>query len=132
MDRAQQLFVIYGAVVLVVGFGLGTILGALRMKSPDIRSLATAHVETLMQSSMHFGLAFAFGAVGFASGWATAAAWLLVGGSAMQAIGVTLNWLTRTRDQFADRSPGFIINAASTYVMLPGVGIAAVGILVNV
>ena len=32
-----------------------------------LRNLATAHVETLMQAAMHFGLAFAIGIVGFDS-----------------------------------------------------------------
>lgn len=69
--------------------GLGTVLGTLRMKS-----------------SLHFGLAFAVGVVGFNSTAATWAAALLVAGSAMHAVLVILNWLTKTGDQFAQRSPG--------------------------
>jgi hypothetical protein len=129
MSTAQRLFVGYGTVILVVGFLLGTLLGTLRMNAGPIRSLATAHVETLMQAAMHFGLAFAVGAVGFNSTAATWAALLLVVGSAMQAAGVTLNWATRTNDQFAQRSPGFMINSASTFVIWPGLGLTAWGIL---
>lgn len=129
MSTAQRLFIGYGTVVLVVGFVLGTLLGLLRMKAPAIRNLATAHVETLMQAGMHFGLAFVVGLVGFNSTTATWAASLLVIGSAMQAVGVTLNWLTKTEDQFAQRSPGFKINSASTFVMWPGLILAAWGIL---
>src|ERR1700682_6180403 len=106
MSAAQRVFLGYGIVILAVGFGLGTVLGMLRVKVPAIRPLATAHVETLMQAAIHFGLAFAVGAVGFDSTAATWGAWLLVIGSAMQATGVTLNWLTKTTDQFAERSPG--------------------------
>ena len=51
MSTAQRLFVGYGTVILAFGFVLGTVLGGLRMKAPAIRSLATAHVETLMQAS---------------------------------------------------------------------------------
>ncbi len=131
MTTAQQLFIGYGTIILAVGFGLGVTLGMLRASQPDIRSLASAHLETLMQSALHYGLAFAFGAVGFDSGWATSAAWLLVIGSAMQAIGATSNWLTKTSDQFAERSPGWIINSASTFAMLPGVLIGVGGILRN-
>jgi hypothetical protein len=40
-----------------------TALGALRMKAPSIRNLATAHVETLLQAVMQLGLAFAVGNV---------------------------------------------------------------------
>jgi hypothetical protein len=83
----------------------------------------------LMQAAMHFGLAFVVGIVGFRSRTATWAALLLVVGSAMQAAGVTLNWLTKTGDQFAQRSPGFKINSLSTFVMWPGLVLAAWGIL---
>jgi len=131
MSTAQQLFLAYGTIILAVGMTLGIILGMLRANQPDIRSLALAHVEVLMQSSMHFGLAFAVGAVGFESGWATTAATLLVVGSAMQATGATLNWVTKTRDQFAEKSIGWRINSTSTFAMAPGMAIAAIGILAN-
>jgi hypothetical protein len=131
MSTAQRIFLGYGTVILVVGFALGTILGTLRRKAPSIRALATAHVETLMQSAMHLGLAFAVGAAGFQSTAATWGAWLLVIGSAMQATGVTLNWVTSTTDQFAQRSPGFIVNSLSTFVIWPGLFITAYGILTN-
>ena len=129
MSTAQRIFIGYGTAILAVGFVLGTVLGALRMKAPSVRTLATAHVETLMQAAMHLGLAFAVGAVGFDSAAATWAASLLVAGSAMQATGVTLNWITHTEDQFAQRSPGFAFNSASTFVMLPGLFFAVWGIL---
>lgn len=132
MSNAQQVFIIYGSVILAAGFLLGVVLGAVRMNAPEARGLATAHVETLMQASIHLGLAFAVGAVGFDSGAATAGAVLLVIGSAMQAVGVTLNWLTKAKDQFAERSPGFFINSASTFVAVPGVAIVVIGILGNV
>jgi len=131
MSSAQQLFVIYGTIILAVGFVLGAILGTIRMNAPPIRNLATAHVETLMQASMHLALAFVVGLVGFDSGWATTGAVLLVIGSAMQAVGVTLNWLTSTKDQFAEKSPGFFINSASTFVAMPGLIITVAGILTN-
>ena len=131
MSTAQRVFVGYGTVILLVGFVLGTVLGMLRRKAPSIRALATAHVETLMQAAMHFGLAFAVGAVGFDSTVAIWGAWLLVIGSALQATGVTLNWITGTTDQFAERSRGLLLNSSSTFVIWPGLLITAVGILTN-
>jgi|GEM_PF-5221576 len=131
MSTAQQIFVAYGTIILIVGFSLGSVLGIVRAKAPSARNLATAHVETLMQSAMHFGLAFAIGAVGFASGAATWGAVLLAIGSGMQATGVTLNWITKTKDQFAEKSPGLIINSISTFVIFPGLLITAWGILTN-
>ena len=131
MSSAERLLISYGTIVLIAGFVLGTVLGMLRMRSPVIRTLNAAHVETLMQAAMHLGLAFAFGAVGFTSTAAMWAAVLLVVGSAMQAIGATLNWTTHTRDQFAERSPGWILNSLSTFVSWPGLILAAWGILTH-
>ena len=131
MSTAQRVLLGYGTVILIVGFVLGTVLGMLRMKAPSIRALSTAHVETLMQAALFFGLSFAVGAVGFDSTAADWGAWLLVIGSAMQATGVTLNWITKTSDQFAERSPGFVVNSLSTFVIWPGLLITGSGILTN-
>ncbi len=132
MSTAQRVFITYGTVVLILGFGLGAVLGLVRMKAPAARSLATAHVETLMQAAMPLGLAFAVGAVGFDSGAATVGAWLLVIGSALQALGVTINWVQNVGDQFAERSLGFYSNSASTFVAIPGLALIAYGILTRI
>lgn len=132
MSTAQRVFIGYGTSILIVGFALGTVLGLLRMKSPAIRNLATAHVETLMQAAMHLGLAFAVGAVGFQSTTATVGAWLLVISSGMQALGVTTNWIQKVSDQFAERSLGYYSNSVSTIIALPGLAIIAYGILSRV
>ena len=98
MSTAQRIFIAYGTAILIVGFGLGTVLGMLRLKMPAVRNLATAHVETLMQAAMHLTLAFAVGAVGFDSGAATLGAWLLVASSGAQALGVMSNWVLEVAD----------------------------------
>jgi hypothetical protein len=82
-----------------------------------------------MQSAMHLGVAFAIAAVGFPSAAATWAAALLVVGSAMQAAGVTLNWLTRAEDEFTDRSPGFVLNSTSSLAIWPGLAILWWGVV---
>jgi len=129
VSTAQRIFIAYGIVILLVGFGLGTALGAVRMKSPAARALATAHVETLMQAAMHLALAFAVGAVNFGTSVATVGAWLLVAASATQALGATINWITNVGDQFAERSVGFYLNSSATLIALPGVAIIGYGIL---
>jgi hypothetical protein len=131
MSTAQRLLVGYGTAILAVGFVLGTVLGALRQRRPAIRTLATAHLETLLQGAVHLGLAFAVGAVGFDTAWATWGAVLLVVGSAMQAVGVTLNWVTGAEDQFAARSPGLAVNSVSTFVIWPGLIVIAAGIFAS-
>ena len=132
MSNAQNLFVVYGTVILAVGFVLGSLLGMARMKAPAVRSLAMAHMETLMQSSMHLGLAFAVGAVGFDSVTATVGAALMVIGSALQAIGATLNWITKTKDQFAEKSPGLRLNVVGSFAIYPGLIIILSGVLLRV
>jgi hypothetical protein len=129
VSTGAQLFIGYGVVILGVAFVLGAFLGGVRMKVPAARTLATAHVETLIQAALHLGLAFAIEAVGFRSTVATSGAALLVAGSAMQALGATLNWVTGSTDQFAERSPGFRVNSLATFVMLPGLVIIVSGIL---
>ena len=129
MSAAQRLFVGYGTSILTVGFVLGTVLGMLRRNTPSIPNLATAHIETLMQAALHLGLAFAVGAAQFDSTAATCGAALLVTGSAMQAVGVTLNWVTKAEDQFAQRPPGFVVNSTATFVIWPGLLITGWGIL---
>jgi hypothetical protein len=132
VSTAQRVFISYGSIVLILGFGLGSVLGMMRMKAPAVRNLATAHVETLMQAAMHFGLAFAIGAVGFDGRAAATGAWLLATSSAMQALGVTINWVQNVGDQFAVRSFGFYSNSASTFVAIPGLAVVAYGILTRV
>ena len=132
MSNAAQVLVVYGVLILTVGFVLGSILGMLRMKHPSVRNLATAHVETLIQGCMHLGLGFALVLTQFDSGAATAGAWLLVIGSAMQAVGVTLNWAQDVGDQFAERSTGFYANSAGSFLSMPGLIILVIGVLANI
>ena len=90
-----------------------------------------AHVETLMQGAMALGLGFAVHVTGWDGSWATIGAGLLIGGLAGQAIGVTLNWLTKSKDQFAEKSPGFVINSLSSFASFPGLIITAYGVFTN-
>ncbi len=129
MTTAQQILIGYATIALSAGFLLGVILGAVRSKQSSARNLATAHVETLLQGAVLLGVAFALGLTDFDGRLATWGATLLAIGSAMQAVGVTLNWITGTVDQFAERSPGFLLNSASTFAAVPGLAILAYGIL---
>ena len=128
MSDAQQVLLAYATAVLLLGFGLGALLGGVRMNASSARGLATAHGETLLQGAVLLGLAVAIGMTGFESGTATLGAWLLVVGSALQAFGVTLNWIQNVDDQFATRSIGFYANTISTFLSVPGLVIFAGGI----
>lgn len=130
MSTAQKLLVGYGVVVLAYGFLLGVPLAAARMKTPAAsRHLVTTHLSGLMQGPIHFGFAFALGAVSFDSGLATAAAALVVAGSLAEIAGGTTNWLQGTGDQFSERSIGFRINSLTGLLAVPGALIIAIGVL---
>jgi hypothetical protein len=130
MSTAQNLLVGYGVIVLTYGFLLGVPLAASRMKAPAAsRHLVTTHLSGLMQGPIHFGLAFALGAVSFDSDLATTAAALVVGGSLAEITGGTLNWLQSSQDQFSERSMGFRVNALTGLLPIPGALIIAVGVL---
>jgi hypothetical protein len=130
MTTAQKILTSYGVVILGFGFALGIALAAARTKSPHAsRHLVTTHLSALMQAPIHLGLAWAIGAAVLSDTPATVAAILLVVGSALEAIGGTVNWLHGTGDQFAERSIGWRCNAASSPLLIAGIAIVIVGAL---
>lgn len=132
MTNAQQLFVAYGVIAITYGVLLGSVLAAVRASSPEApKHLVTTHLEGLMQGPMHLGLAFAVGVTGFDSGAATVAAVLLVVGSGLNLLGNLTNWLMKTGDQFAERSPGFLLNAGSGPLITVGTLMISIGVLAN-
>ena len=132
MTNAQQLFVAYGVIAITYGVLLGSALAAVRASTPEApKHLVTTHLEGLMQGPMHLSLAFAVGITGFDSGTATVAAVLLVIGSGLNLLGHLTHWLTGTGDQFAERSPGFLLNAASGPLITVGAVITSIGVLTN-
>jgi hypothetical protein len=133
MSTAQKLFIIYGILIAAYGLLLGIPLASTRMKSPTAsRHLVNAHLSALMQSSLHFGLAFAVGMVGFESTLASVGAGLLVAGTALESAGGTTNWLTSTNDQFAENSLGYKFNSLSGPLAIIGILILTFGILTNI
>ncbi|MGH1488446.1 MAG: hypothetical protein ACRBK7_03495 [Acidimicrobiales bacterium] len=130
MGTAQQILLGYGVIVLAYGLLLGIPLAAARSKAAAAsRHLVNAHLSGLIQGGVVLGLGGAFGATGFESGLATVGALLIVAGFAAESIGGTLNWLQSTGDQFAERSPGFLVNSLSGLLAVPGVLICVYGIL---
>ncbi len=86
-----------GVVILAYGFVLGVPLAASRMKAPQApKHLVTTHLSAIIQGAAHLGLAFAVGFTDLGSGWAVAAAWLIVAGSGFEIAGGTINWLSGT------------------------------------
>lgn len=130
MSTAQNLLVGYGVIVLTYGLVLGIPLAAARSKAPHApRHLVTAHLSGLMQGPVALGFAFAIGAVSFDSTLATVAAALVVAGLVAETLGGTVNWLRHAGDQFAEKGTGFMLNALSGPLAIPGALIITIAVL---
>lgn len=130
METAAKVLIVGGMLNLAYGVITGLFLTNVRMRSAEApRYLTLAHIGPLMQGPMLLGLAFALGLSSLAGGIETLAAWLLVAGSAGIAAGDTLNWTGKVGDAFAERSPGFVIQAGGGALTGVGVLIVLVGVL---
>ncbi len=115
---------------MAYGFVLGVPLAASRMKTPQAsKHLVTTHLSAIIQGAVHLGLAFAVGFADLATGWAVAAAWLIVAGSGFEIGGGTINWLSGTDDQFAEKSLGFRFNSLVGPPAIIGIVIVGLGVV---
>ena len=62
-------------------------------------------------------------------GWVIASAWLIVAASALELAGGTINWISGTGDQFAEKSVGFRLNSLVGPPAIAGIAIIAVGVV---
>jgi hypothetical protein len=130
VTTAQSIFAVYGVAVLTYGFVLGLPLAAARMKAAQApRHLVTTHLSAIIQGAVHLGLAFIAGVFELGAGWANVAAGLIVTASVLEVVGGTLNWLSGTGDQFAEKSLGFRFNSLVGPPAIVGMVIVAVGVI---
>ncbi len=133
METAQKILVVYGTLSLSFGFALGIALTSVRMRRPEAsRHLTVAHLSAIIQGAVHLGLSVALGFAEITAWLETAAALLLVTGSALFVLGATLNWLQHIGDHFAERSLGWRLLAASGPAHISGIAIVAAGVLAAV
>ena len=130
MSTAQQIVVVYGTMSIAYGMALGIPLSRIRTSHPTApRHLVTAHLSALIQGSMYLGLSVALGFADFTSWLLTAAAIVLVCGSALFVAGATADWIMGIGDHFAARSPGWHLLAASGPLHLAGIFVVLVGVI---
>lgn len=130
MERSAEVLLVGGMLVLLYGFILGVPMAMARMKSPTApRHLVNTHLEALMAGAALLGLSLAASYSTLGDGLERLAAWLLVAGSVSTLAGGTVNWLTKTDDAFAARSPGFYLQAVGGPVILLGGILMALGVL---
>jgi hypothetical protein len=133
LGTAQKILVVYGTLSLSFGFALGIALTSVRMRRPEAsRHLTVAHLSAIIQGAVHLGLSVALGFAEITAWLETAAALLLVTGSALFVLGATLNWLQHIGDHFAERSVGWRLLAASGPAHISGIAIVAAGVLAAV
>jgi hypothetical protein len=128
---AARVLVVGGVANLVLSFLLGWVLSAKRMKGPmePHRWLLTAHTVSLEEGLMLLGLAFALGFARLPPAWATTGAWLLVVASVFQDFSAIANWLRGTRDQFAEKSAGWVLASVNAVLNTAGLLIVAGGVV---
>src|SRR5688572_21896391 len=97
-------------------------LSQIRMAAPAApRHLVTAHLAAIIQGAVHLSLTTAIAFSGLPEWLETAAALLLVAGSALFVAGAMTNWLQHiTGDHFAERTLGWKLFAASSAGHVPG------------
>lgn len=124
---AIRLLVGGGIANLVLSFLLGWVLSAYRTKQ-KIEShhwLLVAHTVSLQEGLLLLGIAFAMSFTHLSEGTSVLAAILL---SAFQDLSGIVNWLKGTRDQFAERSAGWILASINAVLNTAGLAIVAVGV----
>jgi hypothetical protein len=130
-DLATRVLVLGGVFNLVLSFVLGFVLSDKRRKDPieKHRWLLTAHVVSLEEGVMLLALAFALGYARLPGAAATAGAVLLVVASAFQDFSGVINWLRNTKDQFAEKSAGWILASVNAVLNTIGLAIVTVGVV---
>lgn len=130
MDYANQILVVGGMSILVVGFLLGIPMAVARSLAPRApRYLLAAHLAAIIQGALLLALtvAIGFSALSF---WVEAvAAWLLVSGVTLFDLGLALNWLQGVEDAFAEKSLGNKVSTIGTPLVLVGTGILFFGVV---
>jgi hypothetical protein len=130
METAAKILIVGGVLNLALAFVLGFILSNSRLKEPakPQHYLNLAHKVSLWEGFMLLGLVWALVLADLPSGVATLAAALLVASSVFQDGSSILNWLQGVSDEFAERSPGFVLATINAVLATGGLGILIVGV----
>jgi hypothetical protein len=131
LSNAARVLVVGGVGNLGLSFVLGWILSAKRMKGPmePHKWLLVAHEVSLQEGVMLLGLAAATPFVALPGAQAVWAAWLLVAASVFQDFSGIANWLRGTKDQFAERSSGWVLASINAVLNTAGLLWLAAGVV---
>ena len=128
---AVRVLILGGVLNLVLSFGLGWVLSAKRMKEPIAKHhwLLVAHTVSLQEGLMLLALSWAVMFAELSTTVAATGAWLLVLASVFQDLSGVANWLTRTDDQFAAKSTGWLLASINAVLNTVGLAIIAYGVV---
>jgi hypothetical protein len=131
MTVAEKVLVAGGTLNLAYGALLGYPIVVIRARgAPAIpKYLMAAHIGVLLHAAILFGLVWAARLSTLGSSWEDAAAWLMVGSSALIAAKDTLNWLTGVQDEFREKAKTVRLGALGAVAEPLGIGIFVVGVL---
>jgi hypothetical protein len=130
LEAGVKALLVAGTLILTYGMLLGLPMAAARAKAPAApRHLVTTHLEALISGGVLLALSAAVAFSSLPERLDFVAAILITGGVASTVAGGTLNWRMETGDTFAERSPGFLLQAVGGPVMLLGAVVVCVGVL---
>lgn len=129
-STAVKVLVLGGLANLILSFLLGWVLAAKRTKGTldEHRWLLIAHEVSMQEGLFLLALAFASLFADLSAGLATTAAVLLVAASAFQDGSGIVNWLRGTKDQFAEKSAGWVLASINAVLNTAGLAILAYGV----
>jgi hypothetical protein len=127
---ATRLLILGGIANFLLSFLLGWVLSAKRMKSPieDHKWLLIAHEVSLQEGLFLIALAFASMFAKLGATAATLGAACVVAASVFQDFSGIANWLAGTKDQFAEKSRGWMLASANAVLNTVGLMIIAYGV----
>jgi len=133
LDLSVRLLVGGGLLNLVLSFVLGWVLSLYRTRGPmdPHRWLLTAHEVALQEGLLLLGLAFAMRYAICSQALALSGAALVVVASLFQDFSGIVNWLRHTKDQFAERSGGWILASINAVLNTAGLAILAYAIVLG-
>ncbi len=130
METSVETLIVAGTLVLLYGFLLGVPMAQARMAGPAApRHLVTAHMEALIGGAILLALSIAASFSTLGKGFELLAVWLLIAGVVASLVGGTMNWLGKVDDQFAAKSPGFLLQAAGGPAIVLGGLLLTFGVL---
>lgn len=130
METAAKVLITGGVGFLLYAFLVGFALARARKGGAEAsRYLVLTHTGGVMTGSALLALTLALPLSAISAGMETLAAWLLLAGGALIALGDTTLWLGGTKDAFVDRPIGFQLQGIGAVSLTAGLIILAVGVV---